>query len=332
MKKLVLFTILMLVFTSGCITETNVFSGAAISGNEIVFASDKNSTYNELYLMDDDGTNVRRLTFNKFEDSNPAFSPDKKKIVFHRAFDPSDISTYEIYMLNLETGKETRLTNNNVLDGHPDWSPDGKKIVFARYNGNNPDIFIINIETGEETQLTNTDYDENDPEWSPDGKYIAFKSTRHTKKPGRDEIYVMNSDGTGVRRLTSTIGWESDHDPSWSSDSKYIYFERFEGSVPWYKLQDTYYFLKNWEELTPWDVYRVDLKGNVKKITNCTYICWLPVQYNNQIMFLKDKFNFINGTLFSIKVDYETIMPDGSNEQKLLKQDDYAYNKAYFDY
>lgn len=324
--------ILIVILVSGCVSS-ETFRGTTITGNEIVFASDRDSKGNELYLMNDDGTNIRQLTFNDFEDNNPAFSFDKKKVAFHRATNPADFTSYEIYVIDLETGEETRITNNNQLDGHPDWSPDGKKIVFARFNVSYADLFIIDLESGEETQLMNTPLiDENDPEWSPDGAMIAFKSTQVTNESGREEIYVMDADGSNTRRLTSTEGWQSDHDPSWSSDSKYVYFERFEGIVPWYEIQNTYYFLVNFENLIPWNIYRVDLKGEEEQITNCNYICWLPVQYRDRIMFFSDEFGIINETLISVKVDYKTIMPDGSGEEFLFNDDEFAYKKAYFDF
>jgi Tol biopolymer transport system component len=329
MKKMIPL-IIMAVLVSGCVSES--FTGTEITGDEIVFSSGKGTTYAELYLVNDDGSNVRQLTFNNYEDNNPAFSKDKKKIAFHRITKPEDFSTYEIYMMDLETGQERRLTNNNYLDGHPDWSPDGKKVVFARIISDAADLYVIDLASGEETRLTNTPYEENDPEWSPDGTKIAFKSTARTNQTGREEIYVMDADGSNIRRLTETTGWESDHDPSWSSDSKYVYFERFEGTVPWYRLVDTLYFKVNWNLLVPWNVYRVDLEGNAERVTDCEYICWLPVQYNDRVMFLKDSFSFVNETVFTIKVDYATIMPDGTGENIPIKNDEHAYNKQYFDF
>ena len=59
-----------------------------------------------------------------------------------------------------------------------------------------------------------------EPSWSPDGTMIAFASSRE----GSSDIYVMNEDGTGTRRLTSSA--ENDQDPSWSSDGERIVFDR----------------------------------------------------------------------------------------------------------
>ena len=140
----------------------------------------------------------------------------------------------------------------------------------------------------------------------------------------------MNAEGSNERRLTTVTGWESDHDPSWSSDGSYVYFERYEGNVSW--IQEPYYFQTHWQEMTPWNIYAVSLSGSEERVTDCSYMCWLPVQYPDMIMFLNDDFVIYNGTLLTIQVEYATIFPDGSNETALLPSDEYEYNKAYYDF
>ena len=62
---------------------------------------------------------------------------------------------------------------------------------------------------------------------------IVFKSTRNTQEPAREEIFVMDSNGENIRRLTTTAGWESDHDPSWNPDSRLIAYMHYAGIRPW---------------------------------------------------------------------------------------------------
>jgi Tol biopolymer transport system component len=90
-------------------------------------------------------------------------------------------------------------------------------------------IFEMNADGGAERRLTGSDPDTSSPQglffqvepaWSPDGTRIAFASRRG----GAFDIYVMNADGTGTRRLTSTK--ESDSHPTWSSDGNQIAFVR----------------------------------------------------------------------------------------------------------
>jgi Tol biopolymer transport system component len=241
----------------------------------IVFISKADSPEGELYLLDKNGQ-ITRLTNNNRHENNPAISFDGKKVAFNGG-DEDDMFTWEIYILDLSTGKEIQLTDNNVIDAHPDWSPDDAKMVFGSFRDaqGNPsgtaDIYVMNNDGSALTQLTHSSWEDNDPEWSPDGTRIVFKSTRHTRQGGREEIYVMNSDGSNPQRLTTTSGWQSDHDPSWSPNSDHILFTRFEGSRSWLDADN---FKEDWEELTPWNIHRVDLNGNVERLTNSSDAGW----------------------------------------------------------
>jgi len=87
----------------------------------------------------------------------------------------------------------------------PAWSPDGSSLALALATG----IIVIPTD-GPVRRLTNRPFDL-EPTWSPDGKRIAFRRGRS----GQDaEIYVINADGTGLRRLTHTSGTAAA--PAWS--------------------------------------------------------------------------------------------------------------------
>jgi Tol biopolymer transport system component len=249
--------------------------------DKLVFISVHEESQGELYILEKYSESPVRLTNNDLYDNNCALSPDKKKVVFHRG-NSDDFTSFEIYMIDLETKEETRLTNNNYADGHPDWSPDGKKIIYASFNDGNgnpsgtADIYVLDLDSMEKTRLTTSVYEDNDPEWSPDGSKIIFKSTRNTQEEAREEIYVMDSDGTNIQRLTTTTGWESDHDPSWSPDSDAVVFVRYSGIRPWTDIAIPGIW-DNWQEITPWNNYKVDLEGNITQLTNTEYIAGLVV-------------------------------------------------------
>jgi tol-pal system beta propeller repeat protein TolB len=284
----------------------------------------------ELYIMDVDGSNIRRLTHDDWHENNPALSPDRKKIAFHRAKNKQEYLTYEIFVLDLESGEEIRLTNNDVLDGHPDWSPDGKKIVYASFQTsegnpfNRADIYLVNLDGTGYTQLTSSIWEDNDPEFSPDGTKIAFKSTRDTKQDGKEQIYIMDSDGSNVRRLTFNNG--SDHDPSWSPDSKNIVFMRYEGPNFWHNMEISL--------LNPWNIYKVDLDNIETKLTEHQSICWLPVfSYNGEeILFFKMD-PIINNEVITGYYNRLTIMnADGSNQQFLILDNNHTKTMQNFDW
>ena len=314
---------------------------------KIVFFSKADSPQEgELYLLDKTGK-VVRLTDNNRHENNPALSPDGKKVAFHGG-NIGDPLTWDIYVIDLGTKEEIRLTNNIVLDGHPDWSPDGSKIVFASFRDarGNPsgtaDIYVINIDGTELTQLTNTLWEDNDPEWSPDGKKIAFKSTRNTKQSAREEIYIMDAaDGSNVKQLTRTLGWQSDHDPSWSHDSKAIAFVRYEGSRPWTDIVNPDTLRDHWQEITPWNTYKVELNdvdggnvGVVTKLTNVDHILSLPVFSTDRTKMLSLKLDFIivNKQLGGAHHRLILMNPDGSNQQQLIPDDRHTSTLEYFDW
>jgi Tol biopolymer transport system component len=98
------------------------------------------------------------------------------------------------------------------------------RIVFASHiasqNGPSDDIVTINPDgTGLVNLTPDSPHADAHPSWSPDGAKIAFDSTR---EDANFEIYVMNADGTGVQRLTTSPG--ADFDPSWSPDGTRIVF------------------------------------------------------------------------------------------------------------
>lgn len=308
------------------------------ANEQIVFVSKADSEANELYLIDKTES-ITRLTTNERMENNPALSFDGTKIAYH-AGNPDDPLTWEIYVMDLSTREEIQLTNNSVIDGHPDWSPDGSKIVFASFQDaeGNPsgvaDLFVIDLNGNMIRRLTSNEWEDNDPEWSPDGSMIVFKSTRYTQIDAREEIYVMDSTGENVRRLTSTTGWESDHDPSWSPDGKRITYMHYAGVRPWTDLVDLTTFITHWDELTPWNTFVVDLDGTSSQVTNTDYIAQLAVfsRSGDTILFLDNDFIIINNKLIGIHHRFTLIDPLTGLKRQLLPDDNHTPTLEYFDW
>jgi Tol biopolymer transport system component len=150
------------------------------------------------------------------------------QIVFEKAPTGDDPYNTEIYIMNADNSsgqtRLTRLTDEpDASASSPSLSRDGIKIAFE----GNGEIYVMNSDGSGVTRLTDNNASDTDPDWSPDGEKIAFVSGRAFQDPeglNRNyEIYVMNSDGSGVTRLTDNDVWDSD--PNWSPDGTKIAFE-----------------------------------------------------------------------------------------------------------
>lgn len=171
-----------------------------------------------IFVADAAGRGARRLTrvqsspSNLILDAHPRWSPDGKRIVFHRYREASST----IYAVNAN-GTGLRSLGSGF---EPGWTPNGKKIVFAdKPSGDTWHIAVMSPTGADRSRITTGPASDNNPQWSPDGKLIAIQSTMGDNNV---DIYVIRADGSGRRRLTTQPG--ADVDPSWSPDSRRIVF------------------------------------------------------------------------------------------------------------
>lgn len=140
----------------------------------------------EIYEMNRDGTNVRRLTNFPEWDTYPSISPDGTQIVWRRV---------------LPTGGNTQ-------------------------SGRNSEIFVMNRDGSDPVNLTDDPAFDGYPAWSPDGSKIAFASNRAGQTPGNFHLYVMNADGSEVVRVLENDAMVEDARPQWSPDGSKLLFNR----------------------------------------------------------------------------------------------------------
>jgi len=181
-------------------------------GEEIIYSSGNNGLY-DVYRIDADGKNKRRLTqlywtqsvFPYWSNSGTMIAlevREEKRIDNHIASD--------VYIINRDGEIKSKLLDDVLGIGRLVWSPDDQKIAFTQIVNDNYDIFIAEINEAGLFNLTQSPDFDFWPSWSPDGSLVAFESDRE----GNHDIYIMNSDGTGVINLTSDPAGDSR--PSWS--------------------------------------------------------------------------------------------------------------------
>ena len=173
----------------------------------------------EIWIMNGDGSQPRRLTFNTTDDLGATWSPDGNTIAFYGTqFGPGRdgalvaIPPSNVFLVDVATGIQTVLTPGRF----PSWSPDGHSLAFDS-SGPASKMFVINADGSGLEQIAGQPAARNiRPDWSPNGRRLAFASGTN----GNERIYVMNADGSDLTLLT--VG----NAPDWSPDGRRILFQR----------------------------------------------------------------------------------------------------------
>ncbi|HET7433899.1 MAG TPA: hypothetical protein VFN10_04205 [Thermoanaerobaculia bacterium] len=186
---------------------------------QIAYASDRGGNW-EIWLMDWDGANQRRITFHNALSILPSWSPDNERMVY-TSFARG---TSDMYIINRRGGGRTRINSGLALNTSATFSPVSNDIAFVGSVNGNPDIYLIKDDGSNLRRLTNSSSIESTPEWSPTGRQIAFTSGRS----GSPQIYTMSAEGTDVRRISYDGNWNDD--AVWSPDGERIaYTSRVNG-------------------------------------------------------------------------------------------------------
>jgi len=173
-------------------------------GSLIVFESNRDGN-SELYMMNADGSSIRRLTNTpNTDEAHPGWSPDGAWIVC----EAYGSGGWALNLVDPTSGAITVVTPGGNDDRAPSWSPDGNWIAFQTSRDGNPEIYVINVYDGTVRRLTNDIHGDFAPTWTPDGR-IVFQSDRK----GNMDLYRMNADGSGLIAITTHPDDETD--PAW---------------------------------------------------------------------------------------------------------------------
>jgi TolB protein len=165
-------------------------------GKQLAMALSRDGS-SQIYLVRNDGSNLRRITFSETIDTEPSFLPDGKSLLF-----TSDRGgSAQVYRVAVEGGSADRLTFEGASNFSPRTSPDGKNFVFSHYVDG---VFYIATQDFENKQmqvLTGGGW-EKKPSFAPNGKLVLFA----TESQGRGILATVSSDGRVKQKMVAQRG------------------------------------------------------------------------------------------------------------------------------
>ncbi len=202
MLRILLLSALVVLLSAPVHAESHLLRQPTYANGKVAF-----SYLGDIWIANDDGSNIRRLTVNRARDVVPRFSPDGKTI----AFSSNRAGNYDVYVIPVEGGKPRQLTFNTADDYVVGWTPDGRKIIFSssRNLGAFPGVstlFEVSIDGGMEQPLP-TDWG-SWASYSPDGAKMAFTrhpgvwSRKHYRGSYNADLWLMDVAAKSFAKLT----------------------------------------------------------------------------------------------------------------------------------
>ncbi len=210
-------------------------------GDKIAILTDRSGYFDIDLISSTDGKMIKKLAsgertpiLEELHLLSPGFgwSPDGQKIVFSAKASDNDA----LLILDTRTG-DVKALKWDDLEGvfGGSFHPDGKRVVFTGMIHGTSDVYEVDITTGTKRKLTNDVFSDTRPVYSRDGTKIAFVSDRrdqlgqsegtfdmHQFDFSQTDIYVMNSDGTDMERITTDE--MDDSWPEWGPDNSKLLF------------------------------------------------------------------------------------------------------------
>jgi dipeptidyl aminopeptidase/acylaminoacyl peptidase len=301
----------------------------SLDGNHLAFISARDSVEN-IYLIDVRGGEAKKLTDSKTDLYDPLWSKDGKVIICGSRVLPEGKEHIEnwtaeqlpkckarnidhllfrqwdewlgddrnhIFGVDAANGTLKDLTPDDFdtppvsLSSHHDYdiAPDGSEICYVANKARMPatstnhDIFIKNLKSGQETKLTTNPALDSQPHYSPDGRYIAYTAMEKIDyEADREVLTLYDRKENSFIRLTESL-------------------DRSVREIVWNKQSNKIFFTAPDEGRS--SIFQVDLKGEVKRLTNEGYNTYLSVHPNgDQLVFVRS-YNHQPGELFVMSTE-----------------------------
>lgn len=194
-----------------------------IAATRVLFVRD-----GRVYLIDQDGADVRLVSSSDRQAMSPAWSTNGRQFAYMEFWDGRG----QLFLHDMASGRRRPFAvTGRSLDFTPAFSPDGRTMAFSRATDEGTDIYTLNLRDDCCLQrLTVGRFSDNlSPAYSPDGRRLAFVSTRS----GLAQVYVMAADGTD-QELFAPFDYGvtgSSNAPDWSPDSRTVAFHRDVGGT-----------------------------------------------------------------------------------------------------
>ena len=200
-----------------------IFEEPGMAATRIAFSRALGDGVQELYLVDSDGENMRRLTNNGTLSKSPAWHPSGEKLAYAQSV---DWEPHKIFELDLRTGQERILDpGREGQQGTPAYHPNGRELAFGLMGYNRTGLFSYDVERNCcLTHIQGGRWEDLSPSFSPDGSRIAFNSNRlGTAIP---QVYVVSSGGGQADLISPYVPGSPGYytSPDWSPTGDWVAF------------------------------------------------------------------------------------------------------------